>query len=208
MKTKKTLKKALYPLPLIGDWLKNKQNAYHNNSLWGYIKFYFFQRDKSIYWPRTKTNIVGNPLNITIGKNCSIGGQGCYIQGSGRLIIGNYVRVATNVGIMSGTHSIYNHNESIKKTTIIGDYSWIGMNAVILPGVELGIRTIVAAGAVVTKSFPEGFCVLAGNPAVKKKEIDPAQFVPHNMEYEFYGYIPAEKFEKFKQKHLVPKIKK
>jgi acetyltransferase-like isoleucine patch superfamily enzyme len=34
-----------------------------------------------------------------------------------------------------------------------------------LPEVELGDFTIVGAGAVVTKSFKEGYCVLAGNPA-------------------------------------------
>ena len=39
------------------------------------------------------------------------------------------------------------------------------MNSIILPGVNLGPRTVVAAGSVVTKSFPDGFCVLAGNPA-------------------------------------------
>jgi acetyltransferase-like isoleucine patch superfamily enzyme len=34
-----------------------------------------------------------------------------------------------------------------------------------LPGVELGPHTVVAAGAVVTKSFPEGNQLLVGNPA-------------------------------------------
>jgi acetyltransferase-like isoleucine patch superfamily enzyme len=41
------------------------------------------------------------------------------------------------------------------------------MNAVILPGVTLGDHTIVGAGSVVTHSFPEGHCTIAGNPAKK-----------------------------------------
>ena len=39
------------------------------------------------------------------------------------------------------------------------------MNAVILPGVELGPKTIVGAGSVVTHSFLQGDCVIAGSPA-------------------------------------------
>lgn len=48
---------------------------------------------------------------------------------------------------------------------MIGDKCWIGMNSVILPGVVLGDNTIVGAGSVVTKSFENGHCVVAGNPA-------------------------------------------
>jgi acetyltransferase-like isoleucine patch superfamily enzyme len=35
----------------------------------------------------------------------------------------------------------------------------------ILPGVTLGDYTIVGAGSIVTKSFKDGYCVVAGNPA-------------------------------------------
>jgi acetyltransferase-like isoleucine patch superfamily enzyme len=51
------------------------------------------------------------------------------------------------------------------KDVIIGKKCWIGMNSVILPGVCLGDHTIVGAGSVVTKSFPDGNCIIAGNPA-------------------------------------------
>ncbi|WP_371860829.1 DapH/DapD/GlmU-related protein [Terrabacter aerolatus] len=54
---------------------------------------------------------------------------------------------------------------------IIGDDCWIGMNSVILPGVILGSRTTVGAGSVVTKSFPEGNCIVAGNPAKIIKQL-------------------------------------
>ena len=196
------IKKMLLKMPVLGTHLKLQVIAPHNDSLFSYI-FFLLKRDKSIYWPKTKTNRVINPKNIILGINSSIGGEGCYIQGNGKLIIGNYVRVATNVGILSGNHNVLNHLEEIKKTTIIGDYSWIGMNSIILPGVELGQRTVVAAGSVVTKSFPDGYCVLAGNPAKKVKDIDKAKFNPVENEFRFYGYIPMDKFEKFKKKHLL-----
>ena len=38
------------------------------------------------------------------------------------------------------------------------------MNSVILQGVNLGNRTIIGAGLGVTKSFPDGYCVIAGDP--------------------------------------------
>lgn len=39
------------------------------------------------------------------------------------------------------------------------------MNSVLLPGVVLGPRAIVGAGSIVTRSFPDGQCVITGNPA-------------------------------------------
>ena len=48
------------------------------------------------------------------------------------------------------------------------------MNSVILPGVVLGDRTIVGAGSVVTKSFSQGNCVVAGNPAAESTDYPPA----------------------------------
>jgi serine acetyltransferase len=46
----------------------------------------------------------------------------------------------------------------------IGDGSWIGTRAVILPGVTIGRRVLVAAGAVVARDVPDDSLV-AGNPA-------------------------------------------
>jgi len=46
----------------------------------------------------------------------------------------------------------------------IGDDCWIGANATIVDGVSVGSHSIVAAGAVVTRSFPER-SVIGGVPA-------------------------------------------
>jgi acetyltransferase-like isoleucine patch superfamily enzyme len=50
----------------------------------------------------------------------------------------------------------------------IGTNVWIGMNAVILKGVTIGDNSVVAAGAVVTKSIAPN-TIVAGNPAVVVK---------------------------------------
>ena len=42
--------------------------------------------------------------------------------------------------------------------------SWIGANAIILPGVTIGKNAVVGAGSVVTKNVPD-FSVFAGAPA-------------------------------------------
>ena len=167
-----------------------------------YLKFHF-KRKKTIYWPVHKTTLVANPKNIFVGINSNPGLRGgCYLQGSGKVFIGDYVRCASNVGIMSGNHNVYNHKLHENKETIIGDYSWIGMNSIILPGVVLGKRTIVGAGSVVTKSFPEGYCIIAGNPAKLIKTLDADKVVKYRFEEEYYGYIPKNKFNKFRDKNL------
>ena len=60
----------------------------------------------------------------------------------------------------------------------------------------------MAAGAVVTKSFPEGFCILAGVPAKVVKYLDRDKFVPYHYENEYYGYVPKEQFERIRNKYI------
>jgi len=52
-----------------------------------------------------------------------------------------------------------------EKKVVIGKNCWIGANAIILPGVEIGEGSVVGAGAVVTKDV-EPFTVVAGVPAI------------------------------------------
>lgn len=85
-----------------------------------------------------------------------------------------FVEIGNDVTIAGGT-VLLTHDNSVIKCDIdatdyfgrikIGDNCFIGMKCILLPGVELGDRTIVGAGSVVTKSFPEGNVVLGGNPA-------------------------------------------
>lgn len=84
------------------------------------------------------------------------------------------VEIGDDVTISLGTHLLTHDNSVIKCNIdatdyfgriIIGDHCFIGANSILLPGVTLGERTIVGAGSVVTKSFPQGNVVIAGNPA-------------------------------------------
>ncbi len=89
-----------------------------------------------------------------------------------------------------------------KEKLIICDHSWAGMNCVILPRVKLGTRTIVAAGSVVAKSFPEGYCVIAGSPAKIIRYLDKEKFMSWQDEEEFYRFILKDVFEKSTQHSL------
>ncbi len=171
-------------------------------SLWQYIAFWL-RRDKRIYWPVHKNSEVTHPDRIFVGINTNAGTRpGCYLQGNGGIYIGNYVHFASNIGIISGNHDFNDQTRHITKEVRIGDYTWIGMGAIILPGVTLGPRTIVGAGSVVTKSFPDGYCVIAGNPARLIKTLDPSEFKPTKFRTEFYGYIPKDMFGEWSKKHL------
>ena len=156
--------------PIWKDW-----PSFH--ATWEYVSFLKFlwkqvfpRYKKHIYYPYDKNStVVGNLL---IGKHVKLTQRGgCYIQGLGKIFIGDYVEITQNCIIISRNHLLANQAEHIDKETIIGDHCWIASNAMIMAGVVLGPRTVVAAGAVVTKSFPEGFVLIGGNPAKIIKEI-------------------------------------
>lgn len=198
---KKLLKKLIVSLIPFGYGYKSfVTSTILPNKYLGYLKFRL-SIDK-IYWPRDKTCLIGNPRKIYVGMNSKIGRPGSYIQGAGEVYIGNYVRFGPNVGILSSNHDLYDRTKYDNKPIRIGDYCWIGMNCTVLAGVELGPSTIVGANSVVTKSFPEGYCVIAGNPAKIIKHLDKEKVVLNYNQTEYYGYIPKEKFEKIRHRYL------
>ena len=122
-----------------------------------------------------------NPLAWFVGEP-QIGpgtwiGPFCLIDGSGGLSIGRGCDLA------GGVH-VYTHSSSKRcvteraipierKPTSIGDYTFIGANAVIQMGVTIGSHCIVGAGAVVGIDVPDGH-VAVGVPAKVVGTVDPA----------------------------------
>ena len=146
--------------------------------------------NRGAYWPMHPTSCVVNPKWVRTGIGTAPGlSRGCYIQAINGIEIGDYTNIAPNVGLISANHDPYCTNEHVSVEPIrIGRYCWIGMNAVILPGVTLGDHTVVGAGAVVARSFPDGYCVLGGVPARLIKKLDPARIREHRNQYEYVGY--------------------
>lgn len=197
---KKIIKKLIIRIGIFNDYF-NIKSIKIPITFKQYIKYKFFNNNKLIYWPIHKNSIVTG--RVKVGKNSSVGATpGCYIQGLGGIYIGNYTIVAPNVGIISANHEISDYRNHVFNnlddySVRIGDYCWIGMNSVVLPGVELGNHTIVAAGAVVTKSYKEGYCIIAGVPAVKIKSIDKDSVIDYRDDIEYYGYIRSDKFDEY-----------
>lgn len=84
--------------------------------------------------------------------------------------IGEDVAIADEVIIRdSDDHIILREGYQMTAPVRIGNHVWIGARAVILKGAKIGDGCIVAAGSLVTKSFPDN-CLIGGVPAKIIKE--------------------------------------
>lgn len=120
-------------------------------------------------WPAGPTCRISDPKRITFHPDDlnNFQSPGTYIQNfKAHIYIGKGSYIGPNVGLITANHKPENLDEHEDgEDVVIGEKCWIGMNSVILPGVVLGNNTIVAAGAVVTKSFPQGNLIIGGTPA-------------------------------------------
>ena len=113
-------------------------------------------------------------VGLKIGNNTGINSI-VYLGCQGGISIGNNVIIGPGVQIHSENH-LFNGEELIKnqgeirKQVIIEDDCWIGAGAIILAGVHLKSKTVVAAGSVVTKSFDSNK-LIGGIPAQIIKSI-------------------------------------
>ncbi|GGZ56857.1 acyltransferase [Mesonia mobilis] len=104
---------------------------------------------------------------MSFGNNVSIN-PNCYL--AGEITIGSNVSIAHTSAFHSFNHTWsdtnlpINENPLYSNRIVIENDIWIACNCVILSGVRLHTRTVVAAGAIVTKSYP-GCSLLGGNPA-------------------------------------------
>lgn len=100
-----------------------------------------------------------------IGDRCSVT----------RAQIGRYVSIGNNVSIGPGEHCLTNistsahfykniYDELTESDCIIESDVWIGVDAIVLRGVRVGVGAVIAANAVVTNDVPD-YAVVAGVPA-------------------------------------------
>jgi acetyltransferase-like isoleucine patch superfamily enzyme len=109
--------------------------------------------------------VMYQPESISFGSRVDVG-ENVVIRGGGGISIGNDVLIAAGASIISQEHPIEppRWGRVVSKAVRIGNEVWIGVNAVVLPGVTIGDGAIVAAGAVVTRDVPP-YAIVAGVPA-------------------------------------------
>lgn len=115
-------------------------------------------------------SIYGSPSNLLeIGQGTYIGMNTILNGYSAKVKIGINVSFAQNVNLMAdsgpnASNAMQRLYPLIKKEIVVGDNSWIGASAIIMPGVILGKFCVVAAGSFVNKSFPD-YSIIGGVPA-------------------------------------------
>lgn len=107
---------------------------------------------------------------IIIGKY-SIVCEGCIIFGEFGVNIGDYVMIAPNCVIASGTHNFKQRDKPMrfsgsytKGPIKIGNDVWIGANCTILDGITICNGAVIGAGSVVNKDV-KPYNIVAGVPA-------------------------------------------
>ncbi|MBF0744105.1 acyltransferase [Micrococcus yunnanensis] len=116
-----------------------------------------------------------DPGALTIGEGVFLNRE-VYID-NGPVTLGRNVYMGPRAMIITAKHSLggpeLRAGDGGPEPVVIGDGTWIGAGAIILPGVTVGAGCIVAAGAVVTKDCaPNG--LYAGVPARRLRDLDEA----------------------------------
>lgn len=114
---------------------------------------------------------------IALGRDVSVNP---YTVVRGDVVIGDATRIGAHTSILGFNHTMEDPDVEIRLQPLvsrgirIGDDVWIGSHVVILDGVQVGSRAVLAAGAVVTKDVAAG-AVVGGNPArLLKWRVPPA----------------------------------
>lgn len=135
--------------------------------LWGRARFGALVTNRKIGCVCHWSAELKYPENLFCGKNVVIGPE-VVVGALSRVELGDDVRISKGVLIETATLDFYGSAQlpysHISHPIFIEDGVWIGAHSIILGGVRIGKRSIVAAGSVVTKTIPAD-TVVGGNPA-------------------------------------------
>lgn len=118
------------------------------------------------------------PFYCDYGSNILLGERvffnfNCIILDVCLVEIGNFTLFGPAVQIYTATHPMtaqLRRSQEFGKPIAIGSDVWVGGGAIICPGVQIGSKTVIGAGSVVTRDIPGGVFA-AGNPCRVIREI-------------------------------------
>ena len=109
-------------------------------------------------------------VEMWVGRRLSIGarstiGQRCYIDARGGIRVDANVSISREAALLTATHLPDDPDFAAELAPIhLEHHSWIGMRALVMPGVRVGEGAVVAAGALVSADV-ERYTIVAGVPA-------------------------------------------
>jgi acetyltransferase-like isoleucine patch superfamily enzyme len=125
--------------------------------------------DELRLYSKLRTSRIAGSGAIRIGNRVFIN-HGVSITSRASVTIEDEAGLAQDVLVLDNSGHEIEGNGVVAKRIVVGKGAWIGLRAIILPGVRVGQRSIVAAGAVVTTDvLPE--TLVAGNPARAIREL-------------------------------------
>ena len=172
--------------------------------LWDKLWSPFYKRSmkhcgKGVYLRPTCSDLKGL-WNMSIGDGSSIPKGSVFYCTEAPLTIGRKVVFGPNPTIITGDHRIdvvgkfiMDSHEKLPENdapVIVEDDVWAGANVTILTGVTIGRGSIIAAGAVVTKSGPP-YSIIGGVPA---KVLKYRFSVDEALEHEKQLYSESERY--------------
>ncbi len=92
-------------------------------------------------WALHHTATIHHPQGLSKGIGTYPGDSpGVYINASNGVYVGDFTNLGPNVGLISGNHDFVDNEAMVAARPIhIGRFCWLGMGAVVLPGVRLAI---------------------------------------------------------------------
>ncbi|MFV0576840.1 MAG: sugar O-acetyltransferase [Vibrio sp.] len=128
-------------------------------------------------------SIITPPFQCEFGKTIFVGDRtflnmNVTILDNSTVTIGDHVLIGPNVQFYTASHSMDFESrrrwETFSKPIVVEDDVWIGGNSVILQGVTIGARSVIAANSVVNKDVPPD-SLYGGTPAKLIRKIDPTE---------------------------------
>lgn len=171
-------KRGLQFIPLLQQWALHARLRCHRATI-----------SSSAFVSSTK-GFSADLSQLKIGEDTFVGQVELSVVSP--ITLGRSVCINDGAKLLTGSHDPSHPSwRSISAPITVGDFAWIGTNALILPGVTIGEGAVVGAGAVVAKDVSP-YTIVVGNPArpVPKTRCESLNYRPAAMVAVYAAWLP------------------